>query len=261
MRAPNASGFVMNHTMAYRFFPNGNAVGQVITLHRSSQERPDVGQPISGPVLGVISDVHSFGPEAPVSAEAFVPYTREVWPWITLVARADNLAAAGPAIRTAILSVDPNIPVAPGNTVGGVQWPTDNVALGRRAIALATIAGFAVAAVLIAAIGLYGVVAAGVTQRTREFGIRMALGATSGGIARLVIARTAFLVAGGVAGGLAAAAAGGRFIRPLLFDTKPIDPLVYAAVPGVLLAVALAASWWPARRAAKVEPTIAMRAE
>jgi predicted permease len=262
MRAPDASGFVVNETMASRFFPQGNAVGRVITLHRASQMRADVGQPISGPIIGVVHDIHWWGGRSePVQPEAFVPYTRETWPWVTLVARATNPAAVAKGIRKAVFSVDPNIPVSEENAFDGVQYPTGRPDFGRRELTLAMIGAFGISALLLAAIGLYGVVAYGVTQRTRELGVRIALGATRAHIARLILGGVGRLVAIGGAAGLAGAFAATRLIRTMLFDTAPTDPATYVLVPVLLAAVALAASWWPTRRAMRVEPTIAIRAD
>ena len=97
--------------LARRFWPNSNAVGQSIVLHRTSSGRPHLGEPTPGVVIGVVSDMHSAGNNSPVPAEAWVPYTREMWPWITVLARADNPAAVAAGIRKAVLRVEPNIPI------------------------------------------------------------------------------------------------------------------------------------------------------
>ena len=261
MRSPEASGFVINESMAKRFFDAKDPVGQIITVHRMSQGRADIGQPISGPIVGVMSDVHWQGQENRVEPEVYVPYTREVWPWITLVAHARYPGRVAADIRKAVFSVDPNIPLSAENSYTGVETPKGGFSFDRRELALTMIGAFAVVALLLAAIGLYGVVAYGVTQRTRELGIRMALGATSGNVAWLVLSGVGKLVAVGVAAGLAGGFAATRLIRSLLFHTAPTDPLTFSVVPLTLVIVALGAAWWPARRAMRFAPTIALKAD
>ena len=262
MHSPDAAGFVVNETMASRFFPGGNALGQTITLHRASQMRPDVGQPISGPIVGIVRDIHWWGGRSePVHPEAFVPYTRETWPWGMLVVRAANPALVAKDVRKAVFSVDPNIPVSEDNAFDGVQYPTGRAAFGRRELTLTMIGAFGVAALLLAAIGLYGVVSYGVTQRTRELGVRIALGATRAHIVSLILGGVGRLVTIGVGAGLAGAFAATRLIRAMLFGTAPTDPTTYIVVPLLLAVVALAASWLPTWRAVRLEPTVAMGAE
>ena len=260
MHSPDAAGFAINETMARKFWPNGNAIGQTMILHRASSGRPNVGEAMYGTVIGVVADMHSYGKDSPVPAEAWVPYTREVWGWITVLARADNPSLAAPAIRKAILGVEPNIPLDAG-IAGGVSYEKPSASLNRRELTLSMISAFAFCALLLAAIGLYGVVSYTVTQRTREVGIRMALGATRGSVTQLVLGGALKLVIAGIAIGLGAAFAGTRIIASLLFDTAPTDLVTYAVVPLSLAFVALLASWWPARRATRVDPTVALRSD
>jgi ABC-type antimicrobial peptide transport system permease subunit len=208
-----------------------------------------------------MSDVHWQGQENRVEPEVYVPYTREVWPWITLVAHARYPGRVAPDIRKAVFSVDPNIPLSAENSYTGVATPKGGISFDRRELALTMIGAFAVAALLLAAIGLYGVVAYGVTQRTRELGIRKALGATNGDVARLVLGGVGKLVAGGVVVGLVGGFAATRLIRSMLFRTAPTDPLTFAVVPSALIVVALIAAWWPTRRAMRIQPTDALRTD
>ncbi|MGV3710717.1 MAG: ABC transporter permease [Gemmatimonas sp.] len=157
MRSPNAAGFVINETMARRFWPGESAIGQDMVLHRASSARPDVGEPMYGSVIGVVADMHSFGKESPVPPEAWVPYTREVWSWITVLARAENPQAVAAGIRAAVLSIDPNIPLDAGPS-GGVYYEQPTTALNRRSLTLGMLSAFAACALMLAAIGLYGVV-------------------------------------------------------------------------------------------------------
>ena len=261
MRAPN--GFVVNETMARQLWPDGDAVGQTITLRRSSMARPDFGQPITGRVLGVIGDVRQFGRDNAAQPEVYVPYTLEVWPWITLVARVDNPARVIPLLRRAVLDVDPSIPVA-GETLQGGFITLDrqlSSSVAQRRFTTSLIGAFAAGALLLAAIGMYGVIAYGVAQRTREVGVRMALGATERMILRLVLGEGIRLAVIGAIVGVAGALASTRLIRALLFETVPTDPLIFVSTPLLLAAVALAASYIPARRATRLDPTLAIRGE
>jgi putative ABC transport system permease protein len=263
MRSPDAAGFVVNQAMASQLWPNADPVGQVITLRRASQARPDFGQPISGTVIGVVGDVHQFGKDAAPAPEVFVPYSREVWPWITLVVRARSPERVIPALRRAVLAVDPGIPVGGQSVLGGAVSVKSLLAdsLARRRLSLSLIGTFGATALLLAAIGLYGVIAYSVVQRTRELGIRTALGATRGSIVRLVLGSGIRVAAVGVAIGLVGARAAAKLIEAVLFETTPTDPASYAAVPALLAAVAIVASYWPARRAVRVDPVVAMRDE
>jgi len=132
---------------------------------------------------------------------------------------------------------------------------------GQRRLALAAIETFALAALLLAAVGLYGVISGGVTERLREIGIRTALGATPGEILRQVVGRGVALTILGALIGLGGSAVATRLLASMLFSVSRTDPVTYAGVVGLLTAVAIAAAWLPARRAAGVDPTIALRAE
>jgi putative ABC transport system permease protein len=257
MRSPETAGFVVNETMARRLWPGGNPVGQVITLRRSSQARADFGQPISGTVIGVVADVRQLGRDAEPEPEAYVPHTREVWPWITLVVRADDLARTIPALRRAVLAVDPAIPVGGRNVMAVRTLLSDTLA--RRRLALSLLGAFGAGALVLAAVGLSGAIAYSVTQRTRELGIRLALGATRGSVLRLVLGSGVRVALLGLGVGLVGALAAARGIRAMLFQTAPTDPVSYLAGAALLTAVAVAASYAPARRAVRLEPTAAMR--
>jgi len=123
------------------------------------------------------------------------------------------------------------------------------------------LSAFAFAAILLAAIGLYGAMARMVAQRTRELGVRMAVGATAGQMRRLVLRNAAIIAGAGAAGGLAVALGGGRLISSLLFEISPADPLTLLGVSTLLLVVALGAAWIPARRATRIDPASALKAD
>jgi predicted permease len=257
------SGFVINETLAKVVWPGADPVGRRITLRRSSQQRPDFGQPVSGLVIGVIRDVRQQSIGSKASPEVFVPWTLEVWPWITLVAHVQNPARDIPLLRRAVLDVDPTIPVAGDNLQGGFVTLDSNLASseGQRRFATSLVGAFAAAALLLAAIGMYGVIAYGVAQRTREMGVRMALGASDRRILRLVLGEGVRLAILGAVLGIAGALASTRLIRSLLFETVPTDPVTFIVTPLLLAGVALLATYIPARRATRLDPTIAIRGE
>jgi predicted permease len=168
----------------------------------------------------------------------------------------DPLQAAG-AIRAAVASLDPNLPVVNLRTM---QAQIDANVANERLLSLLT-ASFAGLATLLAAVGLYGVLAFNVARRTREIGIRMALGASAPQVRRLVVREVLTIIGIGVAAGLAAAWFAGRLIQSVLFQTKPADPWIFASAAAVLGVIALAAAYVPVRRATDIDPMIALRYE
>ncbi len=262
MRSP-AGSFVINETMARRYWPGESAVGKRFTAHRSSQARVDFGQPVSGTVIGVVNDVGQFSQDALPAPEVYVPYTLEVWPWVTLVTRSRDGVRAIPAIRRALLDVEPRLVLHGGQASRNFASVETLIAatLEQRRLAMTLIGAFAGCALVLAAVGMYGVIAYGVAQRTREMGVRKALGATDRMIAGLVIRESLALAGVGVAVGCVGAWAAARLIRGLLFDTGPTDPVSYVVTIVLLTAVALLATYVPARRATRLDPTIAMRGE
>ena len=163
---------------------------------------------------------------------------------------------AAPA-RAALHELDPTVPVYDVATLSSLVEKS----AAQRLFVMQLLAGFAIVSVLLAAIGLYGVVSYGVSQRTREVGVRVALGAQPGDVLRLVLSSGLSIVALGVAGGLAAAFAATRYLGTLTFGVSPVDPPTFAAAAGLLTLVALLAHWVPIRRALRIDPTTALRAE
>jgi predicted permease len=250
---------ILNETAAQRFFPRGDAVGQAVTLFRSAQGRPDFGEPFAATVVGIVGDVHHTTLDAAPPAEAYVPYTANPWGQVALVVRvAGDPSAMLPSLRRAILAVDPDVPVA-GTAVA--RTTTELVASSLAAQRWNTIllVAFAGTAVVLAAVGIYGVVAYTVAQRRRELGIRLALGARAADVLGLILRQGAVLVAAGAALGLTGAVLGTRVLRGLLYQTTPTDPAILIAGTATLVGVALLASYLPARRAAHVAPMEALR--
>ncbi len=258
MRSP--SGFLITETLAKRLWPGASAVGHRITVHRSSQARADFAQPITMPIVGVVADYHEFGREAKPPEQVFLPYTLEVWPWMNFIIRVPPTAATLAAIESAVKTIDPAIGWR-GGKPSALNARSSPALTDPRVFVTTLMSGFAATALLLAAIGLYGVVAYGVAQRTREIGVRIAIGATSRSILTLVLGQAAVLVAVGVGAGLLAAAASATLVRAMLFETTPTDVTTFVVVPLVLAAVAAVASVAPAYRATRTDPIIAIRAE
>jgi putative ABC transport system permease protein len=262
MRAPSGS-FIINETMARMFWRGANAVGQRITVTRASQGRKDFGQPLPGTIVGVVADVHQTRQDVAPVPEVYVPYTLETWPWGMLIVRAQNGARAIPALTRAIRSVDSRLIAdgAPGAKDFGILEDIVANSLEQRTLSIKLIGAFAVCALLLAAIGMYGVIAYGITQRTREIGVRKALGATNAAIASLIFREAGVVVTIGAFVGAAAVWTGGRLIRSLLFNTSITDVAAYAVAVALLTCVALVATYLPARRAAALDPAIALRGD
>ena len=254
-------GFIVNETLAKQLWPGADPLGQRITLRRSSQARPDFGQPVTGVVIGVVKDMKQQSLDAGPAPEVFVPWTLEVWPWITIVAHVQQPAREIPLIRRAILDVEPGMPVAGSDLQGGIVTLQSRLtsSVAQRRLAVSLVGAFAAGALLLAAIGMYGVIAYGVTQRTREMGIRMALGANQRRILRLILGEGVRLALIGATLGIVAAFASTRLIRSLLFGVVATDPVTFVVMPLLLAAVALFATYIPARRATRLDPTLAIR--
>jgi putative ABC transport system permease protein len=242
---------IVNETLARRYWPGEDPVGRRIVMGRGESRR-------TLEVVGVVGDVRSFGLEEQIHAELFRPYAQELRPLLGIVVRTSGEPAAlGSTVRQAVWSLDPDQPVT-------YLLPMRDLAaesLAFRRVGMMLAAGFGALALALAAMGIYGVLNYAVHVRTREIGVRVALGATRRQVARLVV-RDALVMTGlGVVVGLAAAGALMRLIQSLLFEVRAGDPLTYAAVAVILLAVALVATWLPARRATSVDPVVALRME
>lgn len=259
-----ATGVVVSEQMATRYWPEQRAIGQTITVFKSSQARADFGAPVSAEVIGVVGSVRHFGMESDPVAEVYLPYTSEPWPHAVLVVRASAPAATViPELRRAVLSVDRDIPVAGSGQAAGIQpleRSLDSLLETRRWM-MSLVSAFSVGALLLAVMGIYGVTSYVVAQRTHEMGVRKALGASRSHIVGIVLRRGVGLAAAGVVLGLAGALALTRLLEGLLFGTSPREAVVFVLLPLLLTVIAAVASYLPARRAARVDPVIALRAE
>jgi putative ABC transport system permease protein len=209
-------------------------------------------------IVGVVGDVKYSGLDAQSEPAYYVPLTQNVWGAAYLVIRASsNPASLTPAIREQIWELDKDIPIA--NLATMDQLLAKSVAQPRFRTLLLGV--FAALALVLASVGIYGVISYSVTQRTHEIGIRMALGAQARDVTTLVIGQGMILALIGLALGLTASLALTRLMESLLFEVSTTDPATFAVVGGLLAGIALLACWIPARRAARVDPMVALRCE
>jgi ABC-type antimicrobial peptide transport system permease subunit len=209
-------------------------------------------------IVGIVGDTHHGGLADPVDIQLYAPYTQDpFWfPPSDLVIRTSaDPASIATVVRQRLKEIDPLVPISNLQTMDALIAGT--VAEPRFHMLL--VAALGIAALALATIGIYGLLAFTVAVRAREIGVRSALGATPANIARMVAAEGMRMAAIGVALGLAAAFAAVRSLRNLLFQIEPTDPLTFAAIAVLLLAVAAAACYIPARRAAAIDPLIALR--
>ncbi|MBI4907004.1 MAG: ABC transporter permease [Acidobacteria bacterium] len=241
---------VINDSMARRYWGSKNPVG----------ERLRFGGPTWRTVIGVVGDVRHEGLDGEPRAEMYMPVDQaanlEAGPTIVVRTGLDATASAA-VVREAISTIDRHFPVDRIETMD--QWLSRSVAPPRFRTML--LMAFSILALLMASIGIYGVMNYLVIQRTREFGIRLSLGATRGDLLRFVIGRAAVLIGLGTCLGLGGSIVLARLIEKLLFRTAPLDGWTFAAVPLVLASVALFASYLPARKATRVDPMVALRYE
>ena len=244
---------IINEALAREYFPNKEPLGQRIHLERVAGKLDEGWE-----IVGVVGNVRQRGLWEGVRPCVYRPLAFIRSGNGHLVVRtASALTAFGEGVRKVILEVDPNQPVANIRTMDDVLAAS----VAQRRFTMTLLGGFAGAALLLAAIGLYGVIAYAVQQRTREIGIRMALGATRRNVLGLVLRQGINLAGIGVVVGIAAALGLTRVLTKLLYEVKPIDLPTFGGVSLVLLLVALLASWLPARRATKVDPMKALRYE
>ena len=255
-RPPAPVAVLISESLARRKFPGGDAVGQRVHIG------PDTGEANKpwAVVVGVVGDVKQTS-LALSEPDAFYTTSRQ-WAWVddvrSLVVRTPaDPAALTSAVRRAIWSVDKDQPIVRVATMDQLVAASES----QRHFALVLFEAFALVALLLAATGIYGVLSGSVTERTRELGVRAALGASPGDILALVFRQGMTLAAIGVAIGLAGAMVASGALTSLLFGTSPLDPLTYAAVIALLLGSAAFACLMPARRAARIDPAITLRAE
>ena len=241
---------VINETMAHRFWPAEDAVGK-----RFKQEDPDA-KWIT--VTGVVGDIREFGLAEPAIPEAYYPESQQTYSGLVLAVRtANDPQAQVPAIRKALHDLDKDLP---WYEVQALPEMVSDSSREKRFVAL-LLSLFATVALVLASVGIYGVVSYSISQRTREIGIRMAFGAEVRNVLGMVLREILRLVFAGVTGGLLGAWVLSRYLTSVLYAVRATDLVTYILAALLMTAVALAACLVPARRAAKVDPMVALRYE
>jgi len=241
---------IINEAMARRHWPNEDPIGKRVKINWDSDRADEV--------IGVVGDVRHQGLDTQARSMIYWPYLRVAYGGMTLTIRAaGDPASVVSSIGQIVRELDPNLAVADVQTLDEVV--AQSVAQRRLTMLLLSI--FAGAALLLAAVGIYGVIAYSVSQRTQEIGIRLALGAQRADVLGMVVRQAAMLALAGVVLGALGAVVLTRFMRDLLFEVKPFDPVTFAGVAAGLTTVALVAAFVPGRRAARVDPVVALRAE
>ena len=242
---------LVNETLAKKYWPGENPVGRKVLIPRQSARVPFE-------IAGVVSDVRSAGLEEPVEAEMYFSYWQDAGLLLCLTLRTPgDPASLAAQVRAAVWSVDRDQPLT--HVMPLADLASESLAFRRVGMMLA--GGFALLALVLAAIGIYGVLSYSVSRRHREIGIRVALGATRGEVARLVVREGLVMTGLGVIIGLAAAIGLTRFLTTVLYGVDPGDPLTHAVVAVILLSVAVLATLIPARRATAVDPLVALRTD
>ena len=247
-RAPTVA--VINETMAAKYWPGEDPIGKRVQLSYNNTPPREI--------VGIAADVKQISLTDVVPSQMYAPFVQAPWPFLTAVIRttAAPEAAAG-SLRQLLARLDPE--QAAGDIRTFDQFLARSIATPRFTAIL--LGAFASLALLLAGFGLYGVMAYSVAQRSREIGIRMALGAQATDVRSLVVSQAVRLGAAGLAMGLAGALAVTRVLDSLLFGVTASDPLTFAAVSAALITVLLLAAYLPARRATRVDPIVALRAD
>jgi len=251
---------LVNEVLARRYWPNADPVGQQIRLIFNPTKTPWDAIPHQGwlTIVGVVGDIRDWAWSEPKSGQLYLLQTQNPSRLMSLMVRSrvDRAQLTG-ALRRAIESVDPDQPITDVKTMEDYLA----VAFSQRRLNMSLLAFFAIVAALLAAIGIYGVMGYAVTQRSHEIGIRMALGAEPGDVLRMIVGDGMKLALLGLAIGLTASLLLMKYLESQLYGVKARDPLTFIGVAAGLALVALAACYFPARRATKVDPLVALRYE
>jgi predicted permease len=244
---------IISSAMAKKYWPGEDAIGKQVAP--TSKKYPEA------TIIGIVADVKRLSLREDPPPEMYVPYNQKVWPSLltmdALVRTKVDPPSLTDTVRGALRSVDADLPLAKIATLNTIV--DDSMTLPR--FAMVVLGSFAALALLLASVGMYGVISYFVAQRTREIGVRVALGAQGRDVFGMVLGQGARLAAIGIALGLLAALAAARMMVSFLYGVQPIDPLTFAALPFLLLCIALLACYLPARRAMRVDPMVALHHE
>lgn len=251
-RASSDKVAVINRAMADKYWAGQSAIGKRFKMGSLQNDNPWIA------VVGIAENARHFGLDSEVGREFFMPYSQYAWPTMSVVAKtAGEPMLWQSGLRDIVERVDPDLPIARIQSMENiVEW-----SVSWRQTPMRLLSGFALIGLLLTSIGVYGVLAYYVSQRTREIGVRAALGASRQQISRLVIRQSLLPIGAGVVIGIAGSLVSGRLLQDLLFQVRPGDPQVLGTIAALLIGVGLLASWLPARRAASIDPVIALREE
>jgi putative ABC transport system permease protein len=245
---------IVNETLARKYWPGQRAVGKRVSLRNNPRPQDWI------TVVAVVGDTHHWSLAEPVDIQMYVPYTQDSswFPPVEIALRSagDPMRLAA-AARERVRAIDPLVPVSEVQTMASVM--RRSVAAPRFHVMLLGL--LSCSALALATIGIYGLLAFSVALRTREIGVRSALGASARAISAMVVGEGLRLAMGGVAAGIVIAFAATRWLDALLFEVRPHDPITFAGIAALLLAVAAIACYVPARRAARIDPLAALRSE
>jgi putative ABC transport system permease protein len=241
---------IVNRTFAEQYWPNSDAIGQRFKIGGFDSTNPWLS------IVGIVDNVRHFGLETRPSREIFRPYAQSAWPVMTVVAKtAGEPMLWQRVVRDALKRVEADLPGANVRSMEDVV----SASVAWRETPMRLLSGFALVGLLLAGIGIYSVLAYYVSQRNRELGIRVALGASRTELVGLVLRQTLLPLLIGLALGIAGVFLSGRLVADLLYEVKPGDPLVLSVIASLLIGVSLVSSWLPARRAAAVDPALVLR--
>jgi predicted permease len=245
--ANGTTAVLINETLARQLFAGGNPLGQLLDWAEGGSE-----------VVGVVGDIMGGSPDRPAPPAIYFPSAGNTGRAMSaLVKTAGDPRSLVPTVRQSVERLDPQLPIFGSQTLQDIAVAR----LGTRRFAMSLFGVFAGLALLLGAVGIYGVMSFVVAQRSRELGVRLALGASRSSMMRLILSQSARLTIPGVLIGLVLALASARVLGNLLYEISALDPVTYVAVVALLILVSLAAAYMPARRATRVDPLTSIRNE